>query len=1019
MICPKCKKENTSNIKWCCYCGSLLRQPQTDVEHNESSLVDNRRPTERSLTISEEKRQNRNTKGCPNKKQNKKRRQKNRRCSALLWIIILLLVFVAIFALCMIIIFSPHQFIHNTFRIKSANVDEFEGIMPGGYYSDGKQLVFHQSEAAHVVKNDSLGRSFIDNEILLSFDDTVDINTVLAAVAPYGGTVVGINEYLNTYQILFDRIYTYDELISVSEEIESKQPTADATPNYYIPCNLAGYKPNDREWINEWGDYPAGKNWGPEAIHAPEMWEYYMPLEKVTTDVGVLDNQFYTEHEDLVFQEAFLNNYDSDIEKPNHGTFVCGIIAASFNNDLGIAGIARNVNLYGTSYIGVEDNPDEYTSDGTTIFCIESGLSYLIGVNRCKVINLSLQWGFANDDDIDTVRRAQAKHMEKQIKKLINKGYDFLIVKASGNDRKDYSTQDLFATIDDPQILDRIIVIGAAELGDCGDGKQFHLWPDSNYGSAVDIIAPGSHVYSTVRRSGWFGNVWSGYDSGSGTSFAAPQVSGTAAAIWSAFPNLTGPQMKQILCDTAQGSYGYATEIAARYPMLDAYAAIQKAAEIVQESKPEQTNDKKQDKPNSSSSFSHDENADISKPLVVDQTVSEEWSEVYRKFVLNQNVTYEDYGPKVLEEKTFTVHGLQFFKGPFYEPKFSLYDMDGNGVPELVIFNGDSSMAGAVDHVFTCVDGQVQYLGKIGFRGCELYYYDGLSHSGLYCSDGNNGVINNVYYYLRDGTIISEVIDSSSVGASGTRIILPFYTIGEIRSMGWENFVLTVMSRFPKSEQVSIQAHKPELEPEVTPGAIVEMDDGQQYAANIFLSNFSEQGAFERNGFDINNPNYDELVQFVYLYCKINRHNVLGVAQELNSYFYTITMDTVNNVLYRHFGITMTEEQASQIQGECKYMNGAFYYPAADGESYNKLTVVNKMESCEDGTYHLYFDIYSLSREVYGNNNGAVDNSYYYRNKSSAEADPNLTSLSSGQATVRPYENDGIQTFQLVSYTVY
>ena len=85
---------------------------------------------------------------------------------------------------------------------------------------------------------------------------------------------------------------------------------------------------------------------------------------------------------------------------------------------------------------------------------------------------------------------------------------------------------------------------------------------------------------------------------------------------------------------------------------------------------------------------------------------------------------------------------------------------------------------------------------------------------------------------------------------------------------------------------------------------------------------------------------------------------------------------------------------------------------------YRVLTVVNKMESFEDDTYCLYFDIYSLNRDVYGNNNGAVDNSYYYSTESSAATDPNLTKLSSGQAIVRPYEHDGIRTFQLIRYTV-
>jgi subtilisin family serine protease len=67
----------------------------------------------------------------------------------------------------------------------------------------------------------------------------------------------------------------------------------------------------------------------------------------------------------------------------------------------------------------------------------------------------------------------------------------------------------------------------------------------SNYGTELDIVAPGVNIYSTT-----LGNA---YDIRNGTSFAAPQVSAVAALVLSVNPNLTGQQVRDIIEQTAQG----------------------------------------------------------------------------------------------------------------------------------------------------------------------------------------------------------------------------------------------------------------------------------------------------------------------------------------------------------------------------------------------------------------------------------------------------------------------------------
>lgn len=993
MICPNCKKENTENTKWCCYCGSLLELSPMEFELDETFEAPEQEsvqpaPSRDKLKQGEDKPKRK----TPDKPPEKKRRRR-KKSHTLLYVLLSLLTLFAAFIACMVFIPPFQQFIQGILPIKSVNRNDFGSIVSSGKDSDGKVITFLRSDPSHIVTNDPTGYSYVDNEIILSFEQDVDAETINHAVSTYGGTIVGVNDYLNTYQIQFDQAYSYDELTRISEELKYNIPVIDVMLNYYFELEPNGNTPYDTEQKDKWLNLHIGNNWNLKAIHAPEMWKDFFSKSNTPVNVGVLDNQFYTEHEWLNFKEVYLNDFDGGIKGANHGTHVSGTISAIANDEKGVAGIAPNVNMFGASIKGIGKRNYNRDAEGITVCEYDAGISYLIGHKNCKVVNMSYGGNFDNPIPMAT-------HMQKMLRLLLTEGYDYLIVKAAGNNRTNYQQYDFFALFNDPIVLDHIITVGAAELGENG---QFYIWEDSNYGDAIDLIAPGKDIYSTTK-----GN---SYNYMSGTSAAAPHVTGTAAAIWSIYPDLTANEMKSIIVSSASGEYRYRDAILSTntgdstvyyanpkmgeevnyiYPMLDAYAAIQKAGDIVRLSE---------------SGQEHFEQETEGQP-VIETTLPEAWSEVYENFVLNQNVTYNDSGSMLMDENSFTVNGVQFFKGKYSEPKFSLYDMDGNGVPELIIYNGASALAAGAVHVFACENGQVIYLGKIGFRGCELYCCEGSSLQGLFCTDGNNGVFRTEYYELQNGGIVSQELDASSID-NDIRGYLSFYTIDEIRAMGWDAFINAAQSRTIKQSEEAVPVSVQRTE--------IPMDSNAQYTANIFLSNFSEQSAFERNGFDVSSPNYDELIQFVYLYCKINRRSELNIETTPDGSFYTITLDTVNNVLNRHFGITLSQEQASQIGS---YRNGSFYFIAADGEAYNKLTVVNKMESLGNDTYELSFDIYTLNLDVYYSNNGAVDSGYYYTTADGARADYNLIWKASGTALVKPYDHDGIHTMQLIRYSV-
>lgn len=75
------------------------------------------------------------------------------------------------------------------------------------------------------------------------------------------------------------------------EEFGNSDSVESCTVNHVLECDLEAFYPNDEKWRDEWETTPSGSNWGMEAIHAPEAWDYRDEMHQV--NVGVYDNQFY------------------------------------------------------------------------------------------------------------------------------------------------------------------------------------------------------------------------------------------------------------------------------------------------------------------------------------------------------------------------------------------------------------------------------------------------------------------------------------------------------------------------------------------------------------------------------------------------------------------------------------------------------------------------------------------------------------------------------------------------------
>ena len=212
--------------------------------------------------------------------------------------------------------------------------------------------------------------------------------------------------------------------------------------------------------------------------------------------------------------------YDYSGRMGDHGTHVAGIIAANRDNDIGAKGVADNVKILALRTV---PNGDERDKD------VANAIYYAVN-NGAKVINMSFGKSYSPDRKI----------VEKAIRYAEKK--DVLIVHAAGNNRENKDIVENFPT--------RKYIKGNKEARNVIEvGASSRYWDENltakftNYGeSSVDFFAPGVYVYSTLP-----GNQ---YKEMSGTSMAAPVVSGIAAMLFSYFPELSAKEIREVLLES-------------------------------------------------------------------------------------------------------------------------------------------------------------------------------------------------------------------------------------------------------------------------------------------------------------------------------------------------------------------------------------------------------------------------------------------------------------------------------------
>lgn len=390
-------------------------------------------------------------------------------------------------------------------------------------------------------------------EVLVKFKPGVDVSEIRRIAAQHHDLLDDKYEAIKGWTSI-DDLDNADAEATAREYAAMTDLVEYAQPNYEIrlePMDMeasgrdALYRPNsgtpnDPQFGQQWALNNVGQDGGAERadIDALEAWLKTQGSEKIV--VAVLDTGVDYTHPDLVSNMWTrpdtvpeyvddelgaindIHGYDADanagdpMDDNGHGTHCAGIIGAEGDNGEGIAGINWKVRIMPLKFLG-------RGGFGSTKNAIES-INYAIdrkqkGVN-VRVINAS--WGSTQ----------YSKALEDAIRAAGEQG--ILFVAAAGNSSTDNDRRGHY-----PSNYDLPNVISVAALDRTDSLASF-----SNYGAkTVHIAAPGRDILST-----WLND---SYREASGTSMAAPHVSGIAALVLSSEPNLSVAKLRERLFKTA------------------------------------------------------------------------------------------------------------------------------------------------------------------------------------------------------------------------------------------------------------------------------------------------------------------------------------------------------------------------------------------------------------------------------------------------------------------------------------
>lgn len=256
---------------------------------------------------------------------------------------------------------------------------------------------------------------------------------------------------------------------------------------------------------------------GAAGVRAPGAWDITTGRNEVI--VGIIDTGVLYTHPDLngnmwrnpretangidddangyvddIYGINAITNTGNPLDDNGHGTHVAGTIGGYGNNGVGVVGVAWRVKMIACKFLS--SSGSGYTSDA--LKCID----YFKGLAQAGVKLMATNNSWGGGGYSAAIYNAIEQHRAPGI----------TFVAAAGNNNQNIDSSPSY-----PAAYNNVNIISVAACGDDGRKASF-----SNYGTTnVDICAPGVNIYSTYLNNG--------YASLSGTSMAAPHVTGILA----------------------------------------------------------------------------------------------------------------------------------------------------------------------------------------------------------------------------------------------------------------------------------------------------------------------------------------------------------------------------------------------------------------------------------------------------------------------------------------------------------
>ena len=366
------------------------------------------------------------------------------------------------------------------------------------------------------------------------------------------GVIMGSVPGTDVYQVRYPTVSTVAGLEALRTHL-SGMPEVSFAGEHFLG-NATETAPND-PLFDSWNqNLPSDNNWGFKYIHAPIAWS--MTTGSKAVHIGIIDQAFQPSHEDLqanVTTTALSGDPGYDNAYAYHGNHVAGIACGSGNNGIGVAGMDWQCSL-GMYSIGRKGDP-----------MVALAMMQKAVDDHMQIINMSLQW--VDNNNCSAKITSFTSDVVRMYDNILGRGIEYgnqdgndpLWVMAAGNECRDvkYSAPASLAT----SYTSNVMAVAAVRQ----DGRLWQrvlgIGNGSDFGPGISVAAPGTSILSTLGSVCPRGPISCGpannYGTKTGTSMAAPFVTGLAGLVLAEHPSYKGTQLKQCIVNAAN-SFGQA-----------------------------------------------------------------------------------------------------------------------------------------------------------------------------------------------------------------------------------------------------------------------------------------------------------------------------------------------------------------------------------------------------------------------------------------------------------------------------